>query len=341
MSGRSVSSVPSLSASHTSSEQWQSFERRMRERRAERCLRQAHTALTSGRISDARRACAAAREMDPTLPALRALEGDIETLSARRRHRILAPAAVCSAALALAASIAWHASIDSPPPLTRPVSAGADIVLSVPAGSVSSAPPPVEPASGPPDPEPSSRNAAVPQQQPREGTVEPPRLGNRRPLDPAAPARAGSIEPSSLPAVEATAVPVVPSAESDEESPAAPPTAGDRTAAEPRADTAAIRRTLARYEAAYTDLDASAARAVWPSVDQRALARAFEGLAAQRIALNDCDVLVTGSTARATCSGAATWTAKVGGVQRSEARRWAFELKNEAGSWQIVRAETR
>jgi hypothetical protein len=162
---------------------------------------------------------------------------------------------------------------------------------------------------------------------------------NPTPLDSAAPAR--SLEPLSVPEFETTPVPPLPSAGSADESLTAPATVGDRTGAEPRADNADIRRTLARYEAAYTDLDASAARAVWPSVDQRALARAFEGLAAQRIALNDCDVLVTGLTARATCSGAATWTAKVGGVQRSEARHWAFELKNQAGSWQIVRAETR
>jgi hypothetical protein len=129
--------------------------------------------------------------------------------------------------------------------------------------------------------------------------------------------------------------------ESNAETLTTPDPAANRPVVEPRADSTAIRRTLARYEAAYTDLDASAARVVWPTVDQRALARAFDGLAAQRIALNDCDVLVTGTTARANCSGVATWTAKVGGGQRSEPRRWTFELKNEAGSWQIVRAETR
>ena len=69
---------------------------------------------------------------------------------------------------------------------------------------------------------------------------------------------------------------------------------------------AAVRATLARYEAAYSGLNVSAARAVWPAVDERALARAFDGLASQRVALNNCDVTVNGATARAICSGVAS-----------------------------------
>jgi hypothetical protein len=118
-------------------------------------------------------------------------------------------------------------------------------------------------------------------------------------------------------------------------------TGDNDTAVEPPPDSAAIRRTLTRYEAAYSDLDASAARAIWPTVDERALARAFDGLASQRISLSACEVLVTGATARATCSGAATWTAKVGGGPQTQPRRWEFELKNTGDSWQIVRADTR
>jgi hypothetical protein len=108
-----------------------------------------------------------------------------------------------------------------------------------------------------------------------------------------------------------------------------------------RAENAGIRRTLARYEAAYSGLDAAAARAVWPTVDQRALERAFGGLSSQQISLNNCDVTVTGATARAACAGSATWTPKVGGDRRTQARHWAFELKNVDGSWTIVRADTR
>jgi hypothetical protein len=103
----------------------------------------------------------------------------------------------------------------------------------------------------------------------------------------------------------------------------------------------AIRSTLARYAAAYSGLNVSAARAVWPGVDERALARAFDGLASQRVALESCDIAVSGTTAHATCSGTTEWTPKVGGGQRRQNRRWAFDLANATGGWQIVRAEAR
>lgn len=104
---------------------------------------------------------------------------------------------------------------------------------------------------------------------------------------------------------------------------------------------AAVRATLARYEAAYSGLNVSAARAVWPAVDARALARAFDGLSSQRVALEQCDVRVNGGAAQATCSGRAEWTPKVGGGERRQNRRWAFELTNAGGTWQIVRADAR
>jgi hypothetical protein len=45
---------------------------------------------------------------------------------------------------------------------------------------------------------------------------------------------------------------------------------------------AAVRATLGRYESAYSDLNTAAAHAVWPGVDERALARAFDSLSSQR-----------------------------------------------------------
>lgn len=104
---------------------------------------------------------------------------------------------------------------------------------------------------------------------------------------------------------------------------------------------AAVRSALARYEAAFSGLDVAAARAVWPAVDGRALARAFDGLASQRIALGRCDVSVSGPSARATCTGTAEWTPKVGGGQRRQNRRWSFDLASAGGGWQIVRADAR
>jgi hypothetical protein len=101
-----------------------------------------------------------------------------------------------------------------------------------------------------------------------------------------------------------------------------------------------VREVLQRYEAAYSRLDAAAAHAIWPGVDESALARAFNGLQAQQLSLGRCDVSVTGGSAQATCLGSASWTPKVGNG-RTAARRWHFDLQNASGGWRIVKAEMR
>ena len=103
----------------------------------------------------------------------------------------------------------------------------------------------------------------------------------------------------------------------------------------------AIRAALSRYESAYNRLDVDAVRTIWPTLDQRALARAFDGLNSQRVALQNCNVDVSGSTAKANCSGNASWTPKIGGGERSAARRWTFDLSESNGAWRItqVRAQ--
>jgi hypothetical protein len=101
-----------------------------------------------------------------------------------------------------------------------------------------------------------------------------------------------------------------------------------------------VRSVLAQYENAYTNLDAAAARAVWPGVDERALTRAFSGLQSQQLSLGRCDVAVKGATAHANCLGRASWTPKVG-TGRSQTRQWDFTLQNAGGAWKIVSAQAR
>jgi hypothetical protein len=103
-------------------------------------------------------------------------------------------------------------------------------------------------------------------------------------------------------------------------------------------ETARVRSVLSRFETAYSELNARAAQAVWPGVDGRSLARAFQGLEAQRLSLGQCALAIDGVTARAECDGSATWTPKIGGGTRTEARHWKFELQNTGGAWQIVTA---
>jgi hypothetical protein len=131
--------------------------------------------------------------------------------------------------------------------------------------------------------------------------------------------------------------------------PEAPPTRTENPAARETAapaepvvrDETVVLSVLQRYESAYSNLDAAAASAVWPAVDRGALARAFNGLASQRVSLGDCDISVNGPSARATCSGSATWRPKVGGGSHTENRRWNFELRKAGESWKIERAVIR
>jgi len=100
-----------------------------------------------------------------------------------------------------------------------------------------------------------------------------------------------------------------------------------------------VRGALARYAKAYSDLDVDAAERVWPSVNRSALARAFGSLESQRVSLGDCRIQVDVATAHASCSGTATWRPKVGGRERTDERRWDFDLVEKAASgWQIVGA---
>jgi hypothetical protein len=104
------------------------------------------------------------------------------------------------------------------------------------------------------------------------------------------------------------------------------------------ADERAIETTLRRYEDAYERLDANAASAVWPTVDRRALSRAFAGLASQTLDIRGCEVLVHAgaSTATASCDGTAEYARKVGDTRvRVEPRHWTFTLNKTQGAWKI------
>jgi hypothetical protein len=104
-------------------------------------------------------------------------------------------------------------------------------------------------------------------------------------------------------------------------------------------DDESVRRTLQRYRAAYTQLDARSASAVWPSVNQEALARAFDGLSSQELTFDACSVQVQGVAATATCRGSARYVPRVGSrVARVEARSWNFALRKAGDSWLIESA---
>jgi len=102
-----------------------------------------------------------------------------------------------------------------------------------------------------------------------------------------------------------------------------------------------VRRTLQQYRAAYESLDARSAHAVWPTVSEVALQRAFSGLESQQLNFDDCDVQVRGLTGLATCRGTMLYVPKVGSHDpRREPRVWTFDLRKVGENWQIDSART-
>jgi hypothetical protein len=98
-----------------------------------------------------------------------------------------------------------------------------------------------------------------------------------------------------------------------------------------------VRRLLDEYTGAFERLDVGAAKAVWPTVDDKALKRAFEQLASQRLTLESCGIRISGSTANARCRGSATYHPRIGtrSVQIAS-REWTFDLSKQDTAWRIV-----
>jgi hypothetical protein len=129
-----------------------------------------------------------------------------------------------------------------------------------------------------------------------------------------------------------------PPASSVQPSTASPPPETSRAATE----NSAIYLVLGRYQSAFNDLNASVAKAVWPSVDERVLGRAFEGLQQQEILFDACQIAVDGAQAVASCRGRARYVPKVGSkAARLEPHHWTFRLRNTGESWVIDNVESR
>jgi len=110
---------------------------------------------------------------------------------------------------------------------------------------------------------------------------------------------------------------------------------------EPSRDEDHIRSTLAQWRTAYSQLDASAARDVWPTVDVRALEKAFQSLKSQELSFDHCDFTVNGARAQAACTGRARYVPRVGNPSpKTNAREWTFELTRSEQRWTIASARS-
>jgi hypothetical protein len=337
----------------------------MRGRRAQNCLQRAHTALEAGRLEDCVEAFEEAQLLDPAGAGVQAFA---QRLSALRKPLAPPPhsklnrfAAVAAVLLALSGFLGWRI-VYHPAEVAQAAQSHADIRLE-PAAVVNELPvPPDNTARG---------SEAVTAPAIQDGTASRETAGPN-PASIAKPAIAlplidvagliGTVgletapkktDPeiaASVPEPLPTTELVLPASVSIPSAPAVPlPPVNARTAATVPVSLAAsapdqraaIRATLGRYEAAYSDLDVAAVQAVWPALDQRALAHAFDSLASQRVSLENCSIDVDRGSARANCSGTTAWTPKVGGGFRSTARKWVFDLSESQGSWHIVRVQAR
>ena len=306
-------------------------------------------------------------ELPPDLPLSDTNVSDSSISTPRRRWGVAAAAAVVLAGTGLAYARYWNA----PAPVVTPARATAPAVV-VPVGTLGAPandridrltivretitariatprlgedelpklPPYPAPPIAAPAPEPDPVIMAVnrpepPPSTPLEARPTLPVESQPGPAAPPPPVRAFIPDSSPMTALR----PEAPPAHVESSAAAARETAAP---AEPAVrDETVVLSVLQRYEAAYSTLDASAASAVWPGVDRGALARAFIGLASQRVSLGDCDISVSGPSARATCSGSATWRPKVGGGSHTENRRWNFELRKAGENWKIEKAVIR
>ena len=363
-----------LAASHVSTAEWQSFEMRMRRRRAQRCLLRAEVALEAGFVEDARAALDEARILHAPPEEIARIEGSIaaaampaETPVRRTRWRRVAVAAgfgIAALVLGLgtfqrqspapvstaeAVASAPTDAAESPTDAVQNVPVRISDVLAVPTTGIvtDDATPPEREAEAdvpPPVPADATPSAAEPAD---DGPV--PTRAVTPPLVPVDSTPTLPISSTSATAVPSAPLPPAADAPSRDTNLTArlassnvAPVPGLAPPPPPRDEPAEVREVLSSYEEAYSRLDPSLARAVWPAVDERALSRAFSSLASQQVTLGRCDVSVNGATARATCAGTATWTPKVGGGgARTEARRWTFDLRKAGDAWRIERAVAR
>ena len=211
------------------------------------------------------------------------------------------------------------------------------------------------PAAAAPEPSPSATPSPTPSAvtppppaAPPTVTTSPPATAsvprNPAPSTTSAPSSPGASAPSI--AGLATPIPVPAPARSAPAPSAAPAPA----AASPAAASAVvennqtgIQNTLARYRKAFSALNASAAREVWPTVNERSLSRAFDRLEQQDVSFDRCDIEVTNNDrAEATCNGTARYVPRVGSrTPRVDQREWRFNLVKVKDEWLIGAVDAR
>jgi hypothetical protein len=360
-----------------SAEGWARFEQRARQRRMERRLAAARSAIFRGRLDEARAAMSEVRGLDPHHPELIALGMELEAAEHSRpwRFRFGPSLAAAAAFSAIVLGASWLENTTGL--LSYPMSQIAGLVPGISPTTLTNLIDDAVPAvgtTGAPDGSTDVardlfplRTAAPPAVTVSAEVVQPTPSAGVPPRETSAPEEARPAANGAIGATGATGAtgndaPIAPASVSAALMPV--PTAPPPTPSEPSAAVSAVslatlnavssplaaaipvvdeeglvRRTLQRYRAAYEGLDAQSAHEVWPAVNQSALARAFDGLQSQRLNFETCDVELAGPAAKAVCRGSARYVPKIGSREpRVEPRVWNFTLRKAGDDWQIENA---
>jgi hypothetical protein len=100
---------------------------------------------------------------------------------------------------------------------------------------------------------------------------------------------------------------------------------------------AGIRSLLRRYEEAYDRRDAASAAALWPSLDEGALTRAFAGFDRQDVRFDRCDIDAFEARGSAVCVGTVRYLPSVrGAIEQEDPITWTFDLARSGEDWRIA-----
>lgn len=111
---------------------------------------------------------------------------------------------------------------------------------------------------------------------------------------------------------------------------------------EERAETQSIERVIREYREAVETLDAKRVKSVWPSANEKALAKAFAEIEQQSLSFDACVIGRDESHAEATCTGNARIVPRVGNpAPHYVIGEWRFTLRKTDAAWAIRSVEAR
>jgi len=337
---------PVVPTMQSMTEGYAKFEQRAKRRRVDRRLDAARQAIDAGRLKAAASALDEVIELDPNLPDLRELTARFDDLRRQAEATHRGPRiAAAGVFVVLILGASWlHESTSL---ISRPMIAAAPLLLATPLPLAGFEPDPVAVATAGErettpevlrpmvEAEPAEARAILSSAMPRPA-IDTPELAP--PMPPVAPATPPVVEaPRVIGAVQDASLGSSPApVEMVAANVPRPPSPMVEISAD---DSMLVKQALQRYRVAYEGLDARSAQAVWPAVNQAALARAFDGLESQSLTFDACDVRVRGEIATATCQGSARYVPKIGSREpRTEPRVWNFSLHKAGNDWKIQSA---